>query len=189
MSAPYIFRYRELDPFKIRPIGDRYMVELLETDEVSPAGILIPERAEQERGWHAAVVFSMGNGHRLDVPDPVCVMPEPVRDLKEGETVDQRAIDMRAMASYSAPFVGTHSMVVRPLATVAMFFVPGEVIFVEKYSGREFHIGERRFRFVSQVDCLGTSGRFLVLSADGSWSDAPDPSAAPANGKPKLYSA
>jgi co-chaperonin GroES (HSP10) len=184
---PYIFKYRELDPRLLRPIGDRYLVEVLETDERSPSGLMLPERTEQERGWTIGVVFSVGNGHRLEVPDPAVVMPEgyiPQEGLSDEQQMQRRV----SALSYYTPMMGDHSTLQRVPAMVPMFFAPGEVIFIEKYSGREFHIAERTFRFVSQVDCLGTSGRRLVLQEDGGWEDAPEPQAeAPTNGALRIH--
>lgn len=165
---PYIFKYKDLDPLKLAPIGDRYLVEVLETDEQTAGGILLLERTEQERGWTIGVVYSIGNGHRLETADTPVMMPE-------SKTSD-------SFRGYAVPYVGENSVVVRAFAQVPMFFRPGEVIFIEKYSGREFHIGDRTFRFVSQVDCLGTTGKFLVLQEDGGWEEGepPAPATAPA---------
>jgi co-chaperonin GroES (HSP10) len=195
---PYIFRYRELDPTRIQPIGDRYMVEILDTDEASPAGILLLERSEQGRGWVIGVVFSSGNGHRLDTPDQVVVVPEPTP--RKGETSAQGFFTetetdedyygrLRAQANYSVPVVTPTAIVTRVQSTVPMYCRPGEVIFVERHSGREFNIGERTFRFVNQVDVLGTSGRFLNLQADGGWEEAAPAPVPQPNGKPQLHSA
>lgn len=165
----YVFRYRNADPRLLRPIGDRYLIEVLEVDEEKmPSGLYLPEQTEEQKGWAVGVVFSIGNGHRLEVHDPALVLPEGyVKD----EKLSEQENNMRHAAGlgYNTPCIGDHSSVMRIPALVPMFFVPGEVIFVERYSGRQFTILGRVFRFVSQVDCLGTSGVYLKLTEEGGW--------------------
>lgn len=162
----YVFQYRNMDPKRLRPIGDRYLIEVLDVDEEKVNGIYLPEQTEEQKGWAVGVVFSIGNGHRLDVHDPIVVVPEgyvPDPALNEQEQMRRRI----AALSYNCPSMGDHSTVMRYPALVPMMFQPGEVIFVERYSGRQFTIRGRTFRFVSQVDCLGTSGVYLKLTDDG----------------------
>jgi co-chaperonin GroES (HSP10) len=173
---PYVFKYRSADPSKIVPIGDRYLIEVLETDEtqlVAGVDMWMPDRSEQERGWAVGVVFAVGNGHRLETPDPVSVMPEgyqPQPGISDAEQMQRRI----SLLGYITPSMGDHSSLMRSLALVPMFYTVGDVIFIEKYSGREFVVNDRTFRFVSQVDTLGFSGVKLILGEDG-WEDAPPP--------------
>jgi co-chaperonin GroES (HSP10) len=156
-----------LDPKTLRPIGDRYLVEVVPVDEeLTPAGIYLPEKLEEQRGWAVGIVFSVGNGHRLETPDQVTVIPEgyvPDPKLNEAAQIERRT----SALGYRMPALGDHSSVMRFESAVPMFFIPGEVIFIERYSGRQFTIQGRTFRFVNQVDCLGTSGVYLKLAEDG----------------------
>jgi co-chaperonin GroES (HSP10) len=166
----FVFRYRNLDPRRLRPIGDRYLIEVLDVDEEKVGGIYLPEQSEEQKGWAVGVVFSIGNGHRLEEHDPIVVVPEGYKadpKLTEQEQMQRR---MSALG-YTTPSMGDESTVMRYPALVPMFFQPGEVIFVERYSGRQFTMSGRTMRFVSQVDCLGTSGMYLKMNEDGSWEE------------------
>jgi co-chaperonin GroES (HSP10) len=188
----YCFKYAEIDPLKLPPpIGDRYLLEMIDyDDDALPHGLVLPQV-----GGHdlvsipiPALVLAAGNGHRLETSDPAVVMPETAQDPTL--TPEQRRAQRAAQISYIHPAIGDNSVVFRPLATVPMFFAPGQVIFVEKYSGREFHLKGRTYRYMNQVDCLGWTGVVLSPRDDGDWEVAPPPTPATpiANGKsPRLY--
>ena len=163
----YVFKYHTANPAHLRPIGDRYLVEIVPVDEeLTPSGIYLPEKLEEQRGWAVGIVFSVGNGHRLEVPDVVSVIPEgyvPDPNLSESAQSNRR----QSALGYRMPALGDKSSVMRFESAVPMFFIPGEVIFIERYSGRQFTIQGRTFRFVNQVDCLGTTGVYLKLAEDG----------------------
>lgn len=92
-------------------IGDRYLVEVLEVDDVTPSGILIPGDP-LTRAWECAKVLVVGNGDRLD-----------------------SAVEKH------------------------MYFKVGDIIMIERLSGREIFMGERKCRIVNQVT---TFGRFTA---------------------------
>jgi co-chaperonin GroES (HSP10) len=85
--------------------------------------------------------------------------------IKKQQARMQRRQQIVANTNIAA--LGDNSMVLRYPAGVPMFFALGEVVFIEKYSGRPVVIEGREFRFVNQVDVLGSSGRFLKLGPDG----------------------
>ena len=58
---------------KVTPLGDRVLVEPVTVDETSPAGIIIPDTASQEKPKHGTVI-AVGE---LD----------DVQDVKVGDTV------------------------------------------------------------------------------------------------------
>ena len=218
-DAPYVFKFSTLDPLKVRPIGDRYLVEIVETEgDITAGGLLLPDRTEDQKGWAVGIVFSIGNGHRLEVPDPALVLPEGYkpdpkakarletielelnreasrlttenvagvisnaesaalfkafseRRREEANEIERTEMDRRMRSlGYEQPISGDACSVMRVASVVPMFFIPGEVIFIERWSGRQFQVHGRTFRFVNQVDCLGSSGVYVKPSLDGlSW--------------------
>jgi co-chaperonin GroES (HSP10) len=172
----YTFRYRNLDPTKLRPIGDRYVVQVLDFDEEKlPSGLYLGESAEGTQGWAAGVIIAVGNGHRLEVADQAVVMPEGY--VPDPSLTDEQQMARRIGAlGYGTPAMGDNSTIQRVASAVPMFFSVGMVIFMEKYSGREFPVRGRKYRFVSQVDCLGDTGVRLERDADGEWHEPlPEP--------------
>lgn len=203
-ATKYVFKYRALDPRKLRPNGDRYLFEVLATDEEAlPSGLYLPDAIEEKKGWFVGVVFSHGNGHRLDTPDVYLPLPEKYEcdpdfdpdvdwgdstivrrakiaagkgsEIDHGDSAETRLKKRQARMQRRQQFVnstnivtiGDSVMVGRYPAAVPMFYQIGEVIFVEKYSGRPMIIGGREFRVVNQVDTLCSSGVFLRLLDDG----------------------
>jgi co-chaperonin GroES (HSP10) len=174
---PYVFRYRDLDPAKMKPLGDRYLVEVLEVEEEqTPTGLFLPSDRMDHGTWAIGVVCAVGNGHRLEVSDHVAVIPEGYQAV-EGLTQEEQMARRANALSYMTPAMGDHSTVMRPLATVPMFHYVGDVLFLERYSGRQFTVGGRLYRFVSQVDVLGFTGLHLCWSDAGEWCEWPQSSA------------
>jgi co-chaperonin GroES (HSP10) len=112
---------RGLDPSRMTPHGDRYLVEKLSaqgsftvTDDVTGeiTGIIhFPQeyagREEADNGYYIARVLAAGNGMRHETG-----------------------------------------------VIVPMTFDAGDVVMVEKFSGREIKLGTRTYCVVSQVDVL-----------------------------------
>jgi co-chaperonin GroES (HSP10) len=176
----YIFRYKNADPAKLRPVGDRYVIEVLNVDEeVLPSGLILPDRTEEQAGWAVGVVFSVGNGHRLETPDiPITLDADVVEDVDtakqfiERSKSEKREIVQQLIGqsiNFMQPAANTKQSVLRWLSTVPMFFVHGEVIAVERYSGRQFTISNRAFRVVNQVDCLCSFGVYLKWDDTLGW--------------------
>lgn len=180
-QTKYIFRYRNANLATLRPNGDRYLIEVLDVDEEKlPSGIFLPEATEEQKGWAVGVVFSVGNGHRLEIPDHLKVIPEGynVPDDLLDDLADDRAVrefKEKARAEHIGkqlnfhyqPSIGPKHTVARYWASVPMFFAPGEVVGIERYSGRQFTIQGRSFRIVSQVDVLLSFGTFLRITPSG----------------------
>jgi co-chaperonin GroES (HSP10) len=166
-------------------------------------GLYLPEAGEEKKGWAVGVVFALGNGHRLEVPDIYVSLTEKYKcepkidpDIDTGDSKEARAAKIAQGKGDEIDFgdndeermkkimarnqrrqqiimgsniaaIGDESMVVRYPAAVPMFFQHGEVVFIEKYSGRPLVIEGREFRIVNQVDVLASSGVYLKLGADG----------------------
>jgi chaperonin GroES len=64
---------------KIKPLGDRVLVEVLEAEEVTKGGIVLPETAKEKP--QQAKVIAVGKGKVAD--DGKTIAPE----VKEGNTV------------------------------------------------------------------------------------------------------
>lgn len=107
-SKTVVFRQT---PETFELIGDRYLIEMLDISDVTPSGILIPGDP-LSRGWEAARIVAVGNGHRLE------------RD-----------------------------------ELIPMFFTVGDVVSVERLSGRQINMGGRDVRIVNQT---AVHGRFTV---------------------------
>jgi co-chaperonin GroES (HSP10) len=181
MADPFVFRYRNADPKKFRPIGDRYIVEMVAYDEEAlPSGLFLPEGTEEQRGWHVGIVWTIGNGHRLDVPDvPVILDNDMLEDVeldpqlvhlsrnKKRELIHERLA--RATNPSGMNFGNTKQMAIRWQANVPMFFSLGEAIAVERYSGRQATAAGRVFKCVNQVDCLFSFGQFFRWDESVGW--------------------
>jgi co-chaperonin GroES (HSP10) len=177
--VPYVFDYRKLDISKMAPLGDRYLVLILETGDeetgydVTMGGLLVPEREEQARGWAVGVVVARGDGTRLDMPDLAVVMPEKMHEDPNDDEPTKMLKRIAIMGQARSTFLGEESVVVRPKATVEMYCEIGEVVFVERYSGRQFEVGGKQYRFVNQVDTLSRTGIRLIKGPDGEWMEPP----------------
>lgn len=64
---------------KIRPLGDRVLVEVLEAEEVTKGGIVLPDTAKEKP--QQAKVVSVGNGKISDDGKKVAL------EVKEGDVV------------------------------------------------------------------------------------------------------
>jgi co-chaperonin GroES (HSP10) len=111
-TAPYTTKisYRDQDPRDLAPNGDRYIVELLDIDDsvfIGESRLFTPGLSETERGWKAARVIAVGNGHRLESD-----------------------------------------------ATVPMFYKPGDVLLIERLTGRELTLRGKKYLILNQVDVL-----------------------------------
>ena len=49
---------------KIKPLGDKILVEILEADEITKGGIILPDTAKEEKS--EGKVVAVGSGKRLD---------------------------------------------------------------------------------------------------------------------------
>jgi len=145
-------KIHEIAPENIEPLGDRYVVEVIELDEKVQLGSLLvvtQQAAErprdpladptvERRGVLAAVVIRAGNGHLLGLPDPRLV----VREHIEAESAD-----------------------------VPMFYSPGDVVLIDHSAkGRALKIVGRECRILNQLDCLARiEGIRLRRTDDGTW--------------------
>jgi co-chaperonin GroES (HSP10) len=141
-TAPrFLLKLHETEPEDIEPLGDRYVVEVIDIDESVEFGQLLvitqatPQRPGdpqadptiENRGVLAAVVIRAGNGHLLGLPD----IPRP-------------------NAPHKAE--ADHEML---WSAVPMFMEPGDVVLVDHNAkGRALKIVGRECRIVSQIDCL-----------------------------------
>jgi co-chaperonin GroES (HSP10) len=182
-AQQFVYEYRNADPLKHRPNGDRYLIEILPvSEEKLSSGLFLPEAGEERKGWAVGVVVAVGNGHRLETPDQYIAIAEKYQcdpqvdpDVEFGDDLDTRAKKsaarqqrrMAIMQTTNIAAIGDDSMVVRYPSAVPMFFQFGEIVYVEKYSGRPLIIGGREFRIVNQVDVLSSSGRYAKLKEDG----------------------
>ena len=141
--------------------GDRYLVEVLELgDRVTAHGIHIPQvksdRADEfDRGWFPALVLDVGNGHVLTTPDHAAVLG----NMTPKETLDAiKGGDRDALESIQLPANAENitevAVLVRPRATVPMFFKVGDVVAIDGSTGRKIEIEGKEFRIVNQVDVL-----------------------------------
>jgi chaperonin GroES len=64
---------------KVRPLGDRILVQRLEQESTTPSGIVLPESAK-EKSQHAKVI-RVGDGRALDNGERASMQ------VKEGDTV------------------------------------------------------------------------------------------------------
>ena len=64
---------------KIKPLGDKILVEILEAEETSKGGIILPDTAKEEKA--EGVVIAVGSGARTDKGD---VQP---LEVKKGDKV------------------------------------------------------------------------------------------------------
>jgi co-chaperonin GroES (HSP10) len=157
-------KIHEIAPEDIEPLGDRYVVEVIEIDEKVELGQLLivtqsPEKGAdgnpladptvERRGVIAAVVLRKGNGHLLGLPD-WAVVKQNVNGI--GQSVE------------------------RPKAQVPMFFEPGDVVFIDHNArGRALKILGRECRIINQIDVLARiDGIRLQRDADGNWEEATD---------------
>jgi len=107
-----------LDPYKLVPHGDRYLVELLDADadiivkreDGSTGKVYLPENTSTEEmaGFYWARIIAAGSGHRLEA-NVVVPMPHQA----------------------------------------------GDIVMIEKYSGREIQLGLKKYRIVNQIDVVG----------------------------------
>lgn len=176
--------YKDEDVLSIMPNGDRYLVEILETDEVttvkgldgSEKQLYVGAKDEMERGWVAAVVMGVGNGHRLEVPDHVAVLDNHMDHprIQPGEDIHafkKRQDEHKLQAIMNgAMFATEEHVVVRPPASVPMFFGLGNVVALERLTGRQFKLNTGRvYRIVSQVDILWRFVHINLRLVDGEW--------------------
>ena len=156
-SERFKLKIHEISPDAIEPLGDRYVVEVIDIDERIELGqvlVVTPQAPErpgdpmadplvERRGVLAAVIISEGNGHLLGLPDPALVMHDA--DGRE--------------------------MVERCEADVLMFFDKGDVVFVDHNAkGRALRIFGRECRIVNQIDILARiSGVRLRRNDAGEW--------------------
>jgi co-chaperonin GroES (HSP10) len=177
-SMPALSRFKRRvnlnaqDPRNIAPNGDRYLVELLEIEENvtvmgndGPIKIIIAQEhaptkrpdgkvdpgveAELLRGWRAGLILRVGNGHRLEVSDPYVVMPgvstdKELEDYKTGKVPPPRGAQV---------ITESHTLF-QPQAKVQMFYAPGDVVLIERLTGREVTLQGKRYAIVNQQDVL-----------------------------------
>lgn len=161
----------KLDPEQIIPNGDRYVVEVIDIDEIVELGQLVAAYVDpnfdpkdpkapvnvEKRGVLTAVVVSRGNGHLLGLPDPRVPVKAKVEGVEErGQPVFEDRIERHA-------------------ADVPMFFDKGDVVFVDHNArGRALRIVKDskapEYRIVNQIDILAhVKGVRLKRTEDGSW--------------------
>ncbi len=118
----------------LQPNGDRYLVKPVNVVHRTSSDLVLPID-ETTTGWFAARILAVGNGHRLEVPDPAVVTyrVSPSEDTLE-------------------------STVERPQATVPMFFSKGDVVLIDRLAGRPVTVQGVEYRIVNQVDVLAKIG-------------------------------
>lgn len=60
------FRSFDVKIDEIELIGDRYLLEILEAEQVTASGIHLPGQDPENTGWQVGRVLAVGNGHRLE---------------------------------------------------------------------------------------------------------------------------
>jgi hypothetical protein len=166
------------------------------------ANLYLPDVDEEAKGWTVGVVVARGNGHRLEVPDQIAILPNKLRVdesliddvFKENEAALAAAPQFEGLRTvkgrrearaavrqqlvhaslgpslgYGNPRASEDALVCRLESIVPMFFQIGEVITIERWSGRTKKIRGREYRTVNQVDCLESTGIFLKRGEDGEW--------------------
>jgi co-chaperonin GroES (HSP10) len=157
-NSRFELRIHDIEPEDLEPLGDRYIVEVIDFDEskVLLGQLLVvtqqPKTAGnpnadpnvEGRGVFAAVVVEKGNGHLLGLPDP------------------------RVVVTYSPQHA---QMIERVSADVPMFCEPGDVVFVDHNArGRGFKILGKECRVINQIDILARYKKMqLKRTEDGGW--------------------
>lgn len=158
-AGRFTLKIHDINPERLAPNGDRYVVEVIDIDETILLGQLLivtqnpnanpndPQRdpTVERRGVLAAVIVRVGNGHLLGLPD----WPSP--PMRSGEFSPGR-----------------------DSANVPMFYQPGDVVLVDfNARGRDVKILAKEIRIVGQIDVLvQIEGIKLVRNADGDWQEA-----------------
>lgn len=147
----YELKIHTIAPEDIDPLGDRYVVEIIDFDEKIELGsiLVVTQQPPQDnspqadptierRGVLAAVVIRAGNGHLLGLSD------HPWSDSKDEDE--------------------------RDWASVPMFYQPGDVLFIDHNAkGRALKIVGRECRIVNQIDCLARVEGVRLKRVDGEW--------------------
>jgi co-chaperonin GroES (HSP10) len=153
-SRKRLIKMDDLDPNKITPHGDRYLLEMMEVDETTDSGIVLvrdtndPKAQEHDLGFAVGVILAKGGGHRLDVADQA--VPITTTEQKpEGLLV---AVDPE-----------TKSGVMMIPSTVPMPFSRGDVVICGKYVGTEMKINGVEHKIVTQAHIIAHSGKRILL--------------------------
>ena len=146
----------DLDPNKITPHGDRYLLEMLEVDETTDSGIMLvrdpknPRAVEEDLGLAVGVVLRGGSGHRLDVADQA--VPVTTTEQKPNQAAFLVAVDP-----------DTQSGVMMIPSTVPMPFGRGDVVICGKYVGTDLKIRGLDYKMVTQGHIIGHTGKRMNL--------------------------
>lgn len=164
-SAPKRFQLKlhNIAPEHFIPNGDRYIVEVIDFDDVVELGQMLvavqdpqinptdpkADPSVEVRGVLGGVIVRGGNGHLLGLPDP-------------------------RLVTWLNPMTDQPTIVREP-ADVPMFYQAGDVVFVDRNAkGRNLRVVGREVRIVNQIDILAKiDGIRLVRDEDGNWTDAP----------------
>lgn len=146
----YELKIHEVAPEDIEPLGDRYVVEIIDLDEKIEFGSLLvvtqniaqkpgdpqADPTIENRGVLAAVIIRAGNGHLLGLPDWA------TSEFKSG----------------------------RAPADVPMFYEPGDVILLDHNAkGRALKIVGRECRIIGQMDCLARIEGIRLHRVNDAW--------------------
>lgn len=162
---PYKLSLADQNPALLRPLGDRYLVALIETDDTVQMGTTafviarplkrddkgreIPGSDLEDIGWKVGVVVSRGDG----------VLPDaPVQFLTLTDTTAKADIDaIRAGVKEppaGASFLTESCVVVAQPPMVAMQYHLGDVLFIERFAGRDILLQGKKYCIISQAHVL-----------------------------------
>jgi len=163
-----------LNPWRIRPHGDRLFVEVVEiSDEVEVNGVkLYTARAirdgqgklteEYLRGFCAGIVMAVGDGHLLTSGS--------TRQAVVIKTImtEEEARNAPNLIAYDTD---TSEAVISTLSvpSVPMPWTFGDVVLMERLAKRAVEINRRTYAMIDQMDILATVDYLKYIIVDGEW--------------------
>uniref|UniRef100_E6QP93 Co-chaperonin GroES n=1 Tax=mine drainage metagenome TaxID=410659 RepID=E6QP93_9ZZZZ len=166
-KAPFKLSITEQIPELFEPMGDTYLVHILDIDDSVMAGehrLVVPQKSTEDRGWKAGVIVAVGNGRCFDRPDEFVVVPNVLTGTKDEMKAEVAAYGEAVAASTD------QAVVVRIPAMANMALGVGEVVLIEKFAGRDVVLQGKPYIIVGQQNLLARHKSLrLHRNAEGTW--------------------